>query len=907
MSTATQHAMMPLRVGPVLGLFGALISLLSACQEREQPNEPPLVCAWDGGGRPVALTEIGCPADFAALAAVPLDTSLPGAFSAKVVIDRASLDLGTGCRPACQSPSICAARDSGAAACGDYALYFQDTEARALHHAFVAEFLNGSCLCAPACAGTCACDTNADCGASCPCDADCGCACATVERRCDLPRVGDIGTFNQVEYLLPSRRFLLGAVTHYATADIWALELAPVDTASVEMIDQMFRLVAAHTFFGDELRFLPTSSAQERLAESLPADISVVTAAEIYGAIDYQPLNLGESIGQVRILAARDLPYTYVSPREIVVLDTVPNDITPVAGVITGTFQTPLSHVNILSQSRNTPNMALVNANQHPRIRGLDGHWARLNVAANGWSLVQVSADEADAWWESRKPPIVEIPAMDLSIARLVDLEEADLSWVPQIGAKAAGLAELQRVEFAGAREAFDSGQNLGSLPRGWENLAGSWQITSRVDAPSGTGVLEQSDASAPASSSWAPRDWRNFECRAILLPLSAGQAGLAGLLQERGAHLRARVDATELVLETVAADGSVTVLDSVPVAGSPDPMPLRLRVHDREARFSAGGVTVRAVLAEHPPGLSCGVWAGASSTPAFDDFELRPLYNPRGFAIPFSFFRQFMEANGFGAALAGLLADADFTADGNVRRAELAELRGDMIAAPLDADLADALAAKLEADFPTTRMRFRSSTNAEDLGTYSGAGLYTSRSGQLGDPTRPVDLALKTVWASLFNHRAFEERDLTGIAHDEVGMAVLVHRSYPNELANGVAITANIFDSTTPAYYVNVQIGEVSVTNPQPGILPDQFLYYWAALTPATAYLSYSTIAGGEPIMSASEVAQLGRALWAVHEHFRAAFGGRELYAMDVELKLDSPDRALVLKQARPYSRRGR
>jgi hypothetical protein len=97
-----------------------------------------------------------------------------------------------------------------------------------------------------------------------------------------------------------------------------------------------------------------------------------------------------------------------------------------------------------------------------------------------------------------------------------------------------------------------------------------------------------------------------------------------------------------------------------------------------------------------------------------------------------------------------------------------------------------------------------------------------------------------------------------------------------------------------------------VSVTNPPPGILPDQFLYYWAAAAPTTAYLSHSTLMDGEPVMSPSEVVELGRALLALHEHFRTLYEGRPLFAMDVELKLDEPDRALVLKQARPYPGRG-
>ena len=121
--------------------------------------------------------------------------------------------------------------------------------------------------------------------------------------------------------------------------------------------------------------------------------------------------------------------------------------------------------------------------------------------------------------------------------------------------------------------------------------------------------------------------------------------------------------------------------------------------------------------------------------------------------------------------------------------------LRADMAAAPVDATDLATIENAVTAAFGATRMKFRSSTNAEDLAHHTGAGLYESRAGAVGDPLYPVDVALKTVWASVWNVRAFEERDYAGIDHTQVAMAILVAPSFPDELANGVAITANVYD----------------------------------------------------------------------------------------------------------------
>src|SRR5690606_9911109 len=108
-----------------------------------------------------------------------------------------------------------------------------------------------------------------------------------------------------------------------------------------------------------------------------------------------------------------------------------------------------------------------------------------------------------------------------------------------------------------------------------------------------------------------------------------------------------------------------------------------------------------------------------------------------------------------------------------------LAALRADMIAAPIAPDTLAAIEAYLEANFPATRMKFRSSTTAEDLERHSGAGLYDSKAGQVGDLEDPVDLAIKTVWASVWSFRAFEERSYASIDHLEVAMAVLANPSF--------------------------------------------------------------------------------------------------------------------------------
>ncbi|MBI3180509.1 MAG: hypothetical protein HYZ27_12670, partial [Deltaproteobacteria bacterium] len=233
-----------------------------------------------------------------------------------------------------------------------------------------------------------------------------------------LPVVPDLPSFNETEYYSPDRRFVLGAVTFYETSGepgIWAFELSGYDTATAEMMELAFRAVAGAAYFGELLRFHPTSEAVLLEAERLPRDIPIVATDEIFAGIDYQPLNLATALGRLAFVRADDLEDSFVGFRDIVVLDRVPNDITVVSGIITAELQTPLSHVNVLSQNRGTPNMGLRGALAHDELRALDGKWVRLVVGAFEWSIEEVDRAEADEWWEAHRPASVQVPFLDLS------------------------------------------------------------------------------------------------------------------------------------------------------------------------------------------------------------------------------------------------------------------------------------------------------------------------------------------------------------------------------------------------------------------------------------------------------------------------------------------------------------
>ena len=130
----------------------------------------------------------------------------------------------------------------------------------------------------------------------------------------------------------------------------------------------------------------------------------------------------------------------------------------------------------------------------------------------------------------------------------------------------------------------------------------------------------------------------------------------------------------------------------------------------------------------------------------------------------------------------------------------------------------------------PLQGLRFRSSSTAEDIQGFNGAGLYDSNTGftaptlQEDDTLHDHDLAwaLKKTWASYWCFEAFEERRQAAVDHQSGHMGVLVHPRFddPLEASNGV-ITFYLKadeDTLTHTMVVNSQAGALSVTNPEVG-----------------------------------------------------------------------------------------
>jgi hypothetical protein len=232
-----------------------------------------------------------------------------------------------------------------------------------------------------------------------------------------------------------------------------------------------------------------------------------------------------------------------------------------------------------------------------------------------------------------------------------------------------------------------------------------------------------------------------------------------------------------------------------------------------------------------------------------------------------------------------------------------------------------------------TQPIRFRSSTNVEDSDQFTGAGLYESKSGCLGDDQSPpssgsqcdqsatkpkptID-AIQKVFASFYNDNAYLERLRRQVDESVVGMGILVHYSSPDqfELANAVA-TVTVDENLMYEATLVSQIGAESVTNPTPGNEPEvvQAMFFADQNDPSKIDLD----AISDPILK-EKSGKLRQGDWVfgsspetktmIHLIFKAVEGFanekklKKPYTADLEVKKQTVNGSpkLVIKQIRP------
>lgn len=223
----------------------------------------------------------------------------------------------------------------------------------------------------------------------------------------------------------------------------------PEEQLPAEVVLTVQRQLAARFALG-ELGYVPRGATQEDAARGFvdpPFEVLEVDAEEV----SYEAYTPGIAYGRVRLATSASSIAAY-GWQDIVVFDEVPLDLEGVVGAaVTGQRQDVLSHLNVLSAQRGTPNVFVDGA--VAAFEQFEGQLVRLEAQATGYGLVPATEAEAAAHWQEQRPSVtLERPA-ELDYAELDAFADIPTATAEEraaararFGAKSVGLAILWRL-----------------------------------------------------------------------------------------------------------------------------------------------------------------------------------------------------------------------------------------------------------------------------------------------------------------------------------------------------------------------------------------------------------------------------------------------------------------------------
>jgi len=274
---------------------------------------------------------------------------------------------------------------------------------------------------------------------------------------------GDLGVRDYLTLIEdPERReFYAGGLSEFALGGqavlygftIWDDPGDPATTitcseahAVYAMLDPRFDLVP--------LAFVPSSANQRDML----ADCDI-PSYDAEAGLDYEAYTPGIGYGTLRRYTLSELAAATSNHdfgwQDILVLEEAPTDIEAViSGAVTGRRQGALSHLNVRSAARNTPNCYVDEA--YHLLEGWEGQLVRLECGNGYFSVDAATPDQANAFWEELRPSRVTIPEPDRDFSSTAGLLEVPTGTpeerataVRRYGAKGANLATLyQRAAF---------------------------------------------------------------------------------------------------------------------------------------------------------------------------------------------------------------------------------------------------------------------------------------------------------------------------------------------------------------------------------------------------------------------------------------------------------------------------
>jgi len=246
--------------------------------------------------------------------------------------------------------------------------------------------------------------------------------------------------FFENNYLKPNRRFIMGTVAYQTPLHRWTFEFWEGDLIPADQIQLAYDII-------NKTFFKPNSLRQDEATKSL-ANMQRVLQSDIAKEQEYQALNIAKGIGRIHIIPKLD-EHVEIGSNEILVLDEVPVQLPPVAGIIVSQPSTPLSHINLLAKGWGIPNAYIKNAKE--LLKPYDTWWVTFETLRENYTIKRANMDQLHEY-QRREAERLDVmkPRYNLDETRLLNLDQQRSRSSLAFGGKSANLGEVMNARLPG-------------------------------------------------------------------------------------------------------------------------------------------------------------------------------------------------------------------------------------------------------------------------------------------------------------------------------------------------------------------------------------------------------------------------------------------------------------------------
>ena len=231
---------------------------------------------------------------------------------------------------------------------------------------------------------------------------------------------------------------------------VYRFEFEPGDNYPFRAVQYGYEVLAASmpllennlAYYPMPYRALPRYHREKEQYDA--SRVKVLLEEDILPDVDFISLNQETGYGFLRVMSLDERPY----PRDIVIYDTLPNDLPRVAGIMTTVPQTPLSHVNLRAVQDGVPNAFIRDALDDDTIDDLIDSHVQYTVTQDGYTIRAANKAEVDAHYEASRPTTAQTPVRDLSVTEITALSDIGFDDWDAFGVKTANVAVLGTLGF---------------------------------------------------------------------------------------------------------------------------------------------------------------------------------------------------------------------------------------------------------------------------------------------------------------------------------------------------------------------------------------------------------------------------------------------------------------------------